>query len=945
MSKNWLFALLMMGLLSPPTLTANAPSDSGSKEALKETAIRYTDTFTNKEFMVFESVGNEGYEKEKQFSKMTFYVAPLFRLIPDPETQAVYQKTPYAHRGTVQYTFFVECFPPRIEEQALKKVNKYYSKTKGEYVFTEEQVHHMRHGKVVIKAANLPAWVKIEPVVIGTDAPNSTVMLDAVEEFTVEVPLDMDKDFQTRLDSGMKFKFVVYFNVMNLSRLTLSWSVEDIRQTSTYKQINSSGAHYVTAEQVHNITRQVAEKRNVYYYQDPGIDDKIVEKALSLFDKVRGDMQALSVQNRQQATELEAKLREGTGLSPSEFKPLTLMWDVYEKLETEKDHKTANKMIQDAYQRNQAMFSELHDKYQRRKDFSTASSRQYDNDKTHARERGFSLKAEAKWSWSGAKGSVDYKDYSKNRSAIREGEQKSHQENLQDGTTRGTSQRNIAKEQSEANHFKTDEELREYQAKTTEQKRPKVKIVGRGLNVIEKSQFEQNISSMASFVFVQPMTRAKSFTTDDNISTHSKNDVSSPKRDVFSMLEPLKQELSEKMREINQLREQANRNATQIANLRQLRDQANRNATRIENLRQSDTQQDRQINTFQTQMNRATRQMTKLTDAVSVSNDGNVGIGTISPRVKLDINGDVKAKNRLSITGSIYPHVEIINHTGTGGKEPVLIMKNYGGTPNQPTATKKGLPIGTIIYGGHNGEGEVQSARIAVRSTGDFSPWNHPVRMDFQVGGDTTCCGITRMSIDGKSGNVGIGTTEPKAKLHVNGDIYADNSAIYFTKTDHNHSGIGNQKGFAAIENSAGADALMILGRSRAKGRYIQLWDNVYVHDSIKVNRNVHAKDFQSKSDQRHKQNIQTLGSSLAKLAQVRGVRFNWKDNPEDEQIGLVAQEVEKVFPELVSTDSEGYKSIAYGKLTAVLIEAIKELQQQNEIMAQQIRALGASAD
>ncbi|MDM8560694.1 tail fiber domain-containing protein, partial [Candidatus Parabeggiatoa sp. HSG14] len=83
-----------------------------------------------------------------------------------------------------------------------------------------------------------------------------------------------------------------------------------------------------------------------------------------------------------------------------------------------------------------------------------------------------------------------------------------------------------------------------------------------------------------------------------------------------------------------------------------------------------------------------------------------------------------------------------------------------------------------------------------------------------------------------------------------------------------------------------------------------------------------------SPSDQRHKQNIQTLGGSLAKLAQLRGVSFNWKEDTEEKQIGLVAQEVEKVFPELVSTDSEGYKSIAYGKLSAVLIEAVKELQQ-----------------
>jgi hypothetical protein len=46
-----------------------------------------------------------------------------------------------------------------------------------------------------------------------------------------------------------------------------------------------------------------------------------------------------------------------------------------------------------------------------------------------------------------------------------------------------------------------------------------------------------------------------------------------------------------------------------------------------------------------------------------------------------------------------------------------------------------------------------------------------------------------------------------------------------------------------------------------------------------------------------------------------------------------------------VSTDSEGYKSIAYGKLTAVLLEAVKEQQQQIDSMAQQIRALSASAE
>jgi len=50
-------------------------------------------------------------------------------------------------------------------------------------------------------------------------------------------------------------------------------------------------------------------------------------------------------------------------------------------------------------------------------------------------------------------------------------------------------------------------------------------------------------------------------------------------------------------------------------------------------------------------------------------------------------------------------------------------------------------------------------------------------------------------------------------------------------------------------------------------------------------------------------------------------------------QLGLIAQEVEKIFPELVKTDNNGYKAIAYDKLTAVLVEGMKEQQKQIEII------------
>jgi len=83
-----------------------------------------------------------------------------------------------------------------------------------------------------------------------------------------------------------------------------------------------------------------------------------------------------------------------------------------------------------------------------------------------------------------------------------------------------------------------------------------------------------------------------------------------------------------------------------------------------------------------------------------------------------------------------------------------------------------------------------------------------------------------------------------------------------------------------------------------------------------------------SSSDERLKTNIQSLQNSLEKVNQLNGVSFNWKANGQ-ESVGLIAQDVEKVFPQIVGTDKEGMKSVDYTKLVAVLIEAIKEQQKQ----------------
>jgi len=102
-----------------------------------------------------------------------------------------------------------------------------------------------------------------------------------------------------------------------------------------------------------------------------------------------------------------------------------------------------------------------------------------------------------------------------------------------------------------------------------------------------------------------------------------------------------------------------------------------------------------------------------------------------------------------------------------------------------------------------------------------------------------------------------------------------------------------------------------------------------------------------SSSDARWKKKIEPLESSLDKVSSLQGVSYEWKTEEfldfgltEGKQIGLVAQDVEQVLPELVSEDKDGYKVVSYTKLTAVLIEAVKELKAENEKLKTQMNEL-----
>ena len=88
---------------------------------------------------------------------------------------------------------------------------------------------------------------------------------------------------------------------------------------------------------------------------------------------------------------------------------------------------------------------------------------------------------------------------------------------------------------------------------------------------------------------------------------------------------------------------------------------------------------------------------------------------------------------------------------------------------------------------------------------------------------------------------------------------------------------------------------------------------------------NITGLDVIATSDKRVKDNIVTIGSALEKVLNLRGVYFERKSEIGTRRIGVIAQEIEEILPEVVYTDNDGMKSVSYGSIIGILIEAIKE--------------------
>jgi hypothetical protein len=273
---------------------------------------------------------------------------------------------------------------------------------------------------------------------------------------------------------------------------------------------------------------------------------------------------------------------------------------------------------------------------------------------------------------------------------------------------------------------------------------------------------------------------------------------------------------------------------------------------------------------------------TSATEAMRISTAGNVGIGTAAPSQKLHVAGGALITGAATVSGALAAG-STLAVAGAATVDGSLAVT--GATTVSSTLTVSGAST-------YNGQGDF----TALQNVGTLR---------------TSSTSLGGIEVRSASTNDAAFMT-----FHRPG-----NYASYFGIDTDNYFAVGGWSAGAALANFkcnsfSASGAVAVTGALTAGGNITAFFS----------------------SDERLKENVVNISNPLEKLALLNGVTFDWKDSYIESQggldamfvrkndVGIIAQDLEKVLPQLVAERSDGYKAVKYDRIVALLIEAVKEL-------------------
>ncbi|NCI49904.1 hypothetical protein GWC95_08220, partial [Sediminibacterium roseum] len=307
-------------------------------------------------------------------------------------------------------------------------------------------------------------------------------------------------------------------------------------------------------------------------------------------------------------------------------------------------------------------------------------------------------------------------------------------------------------------------------------------------------------------------------------------------------------------------------------------------------------------------------------------------VGKMAPRagglLPLIVGGTITAKNYLTSGGAIAAAGTI----STTGVTLGTGISTTGGI----SATGSILAAGYKVHGGAStgflkADGSVDNTTYLSGSGGGATFANLSVTGGFELGTSATT-NTTTIGGASQTSNIILGQSNSGQSVNI------------ATGSGANAVNIGTNTGNTGKIQIAGTNSsqVVVIGGAGAGGTTYKL-EVVGKFKSTGINET---------SDIRYKKDIHTLTNALSKVNALRGVSYLWKteefpNNGFDslKQIGFIAQEIEKVLPEVVRTDEKGFKTVEYSKITAVLVEAIKEQTRIIDELRAEIKTLKSDSE